>query len=82
MPERLAEVMGRSIFTVVVYIVVLSAVVVLAGATGDWFVALGLIVPWLWLLEWILSTSLRAVVSCSLFLPYTHSLKAKEAQFP
>lgn len=52
-PERLAEAMARSLFAVIVYHVVLIGVFVWAGATTDWFAAVGMVVPLFWFVEWI-----------------------------
>lgn len=52
-PERLAEAMARTLFAVVVYMVVLLGVVVGVGATTDWFAALGMLVPLFWFVEWM-----------------------------
>lgn len=56
-PERLAELMARSLFAVVVYVVALVAVLVQAGATTDWFTGLGLLAPPMWLMKWVVPDS-------------------------
>lgn len=53
-PGRLAELMVRSILAVIVYVIMLFALLVWAGATTDWFTGVGLLAPFAWLMVYIL----------------------------
>lgn len=53
-PERIAELMIRSFFAMVLYFSSIYVAFVWLEATTDWFAALGFITPLFWLFEWIL----------------------------